>query len=99
METHIHVHPCSGGHSLESLIIQKFKEMKDELVKLEAEVKETTDLQQSAITLLQGLSQQIKDAGTDAAKLGEITDALDSKNKEFADAIAANTPAATEPTA
>lgn len=103
MDKHIHIHAPAGAvinlvigetnDVITQLINLKFQQMNDNLAKLEAEVKETTDLQQSAITLLQGLSQQIKDAGTDKVKLDEITNGLDSKNAEFAAAIAANTPA------
>ena len=59
---------------------------------LQAEVAETVTIQESAIKLIRGLSQAIKDAGTDPAKLNAITAQLDSKNAELAAAIAENTP-------
>lgn len=59
---------------------------------LTAEVEETTTGIDSAITLIKGLSQLIKDAGNDPAKLKALTDKLDAKNKELADAVVANTP-------
>ena len=49
----------------------------------------------SAVALLASLSQAIKDAGTDPAKLQAISDAIDAQQSELADAVAANTPAAT----
>lgn len=51
----------------------------------------------SAVTLIQGLSQQIKDAGTDPVKLQAISDALDSQDKKLADAVVANTSVSTTP--
>lgn len=50
-----------------------------------------------AVTLLQNLSQMVKDAGTDPVKLQAISDALDSQDKQLADAVVANTPASTTP--
>lgn len=48
----------------------------------------------SAVTLLGQLSQMIKDAGTDPAKLQAISGALDANDTELANAVTANTPAA-----
>lgn len=65
-----------------------------DLSALEAEVEEQKTVNASAIALLKGLSDQIKEAGTDAVKLKALTDALDSGNKDLATAVEANTPAA-----
>ena len=48
---------------------------------------------QSAVTLVNGLAQQIKDAGTDPAQLKALTDQMEANAKTLADAVAANTPA------
>lgn len=61
---------------------------------LEASVAKSTEVQQSAIVLIQGLAQQLRDAGTDPVKLQELADALDINAASLADAVAANTPAA-----
>jgi hypothetical protein len=52
----------------------------------------------SVVTLLGQLSQQIKDAGTDPAKLQALKDTIDANKKAIADAIVANTPQAVAPT-
>lgn len=48
----------------------------------------------SAVALLSQLSQAIKDAGTDPAKLQALSDAIDAQQSELASAVTANTPAA-----
>jgi len=60
---------------------------------LEREVEQNEDVQRSAVTLLHHLSQQIKDAGTDPAKLAALTARLDTNSAALAAAIVANTPA------
>jgi hypothetical protein len=69
------------------------KTMNEALAALQAKVEETNTVAASAITLLNGLSQQIKDAGTDPVKLAELTAALDASNDALAAAVVANTPA------
>ncbi len=48
----------------------------------------------SAITLLAGISQMLKDAGTDQAKLQALGAQIDAKKDELAASVTANTPAA-----
>jgi ABC-type transporter Mla subunit MlaD len=50
----------------------------------------------SAVTLLNGLSQQLKDAlaSQDPTKIQAVIDQIDANKQELADAITANTPAA-----
>lgn len=64
-----------------------------ELDDLTTEVEETNTVIDSAITLIKGLSQLIKDAGTDPVKLKQLTDQLDAKNKALAQTVVENTPA------
>lgn len=67
------------------------------LADIQAKVAAETTVEQSAITLLQELSQQLKDAlanGADPATLQAIADNLDQNNANLAAAITANTPAA-----
>lgn len=52
------------------------------------------DVQESAIVLLNGLSQLIKDAAGDPARLAAITNDLDSHTQRLAAAVIANTPLA-----
>lgn len=64
-----------------------------EMTDLQAEVAETETVVASAIVLLKGLSERIKEAGTDPVKLRALTSQLDAKNAELAAAIVENTPA------
>lgn len=63
------------------------------LNRLTTEVAELTTVAESAVALINGLSQQIKDAAGDQAKLDELTDKLDAQANSLAAAVAANTPA------
>ncbi len=64
-----------------------------DLTALTTKVQETADVEQSAIVLLGSLSDLIKAAGTDPAKLAELTAQLDTNKAQLAAAIVANTPA------
>lgn len=66
-----------------------------DLSALQSEVQQNGDVVQSAITLLQGLSQQLSDAAAsnDPAAVQAIVDQLDTQTQQLADAVAANTPA------
>jgi len=55
-----------------------------------AEVEEVRGTVASAIVLIQGLAQQIKDAGTDQAALDEIVAQLDAQQQALAAAVAAH---------
>ena len=69
-----------------------------DLSNLANEVSENNDVVESAVALLNGLSQQLKDAiaSDDPAAVQAIVDQLDAQNQRLADAVAANTPAAAE---
>ena len=74
-------------------VLIKEKHMSIELDNLTAEVTEVNTVQQSAITLLEGLSAQIAAIKTDPIALQALADSLDSSSKALAAAIVANTPA------
>lgn len=97
-DIHIHNHGDEKLFSEIKLINQKLNTMANELDSLELEVKETTDLQQSAITLLNGLKTKLDEAiaSGNMTKVVELRDNLDASNAALAAAITANTPA--EPT-
>lgn len=61
---------------------------------LTAEVARNTTVEQSAITLLQGLKAQLDAAGTDPVALKALSDQLGTNDDALAAAVAANTPAA-----
>ena len=69
------------------------------LADVQARVAAEHDVNQSAITLLQNLSQMLKDAlaSNDPNAIQAIIDQMDSENKSLADAVTANTPAAPNP--
>jgi DNA-binding GntR family transcriptional regulator len=64
------------------------------LTDLQAQVAQTTTVEQSAITLIEGLAAQLAAAGTDPAALAKLQSDLASSATALAAAITANTPAA-----
>jgi hypothetical protein len=64
---------------------------------LEAKVEQVRSVEDSAVLLLQQLSQALKDAGTDPARLQAIIQKLDNDQTTLAAAIVQNTPAAATP--
>jgi methyl-accepting chemotaxis protein len=71
----------------------KLSNMSAELDKLTTDVQHTTDVEESAVTLLQGLSAQIAELKNDPAKLQALSDSLNSEADKLAAAVVANTPA------
>ncbi len=78
---------------LNLILRQGAKEMAT-LQELEVEVRETADVQQSVIVLLNGLKQLLDEAiaSQDPAKIEELRALLDSSTTALAAAAAANTP-------
>lgn len=68
--------------------------MSAELDALTAEVAQTNTVIDSAIALIQGLKGALDAAGTDPVKLQALSDSLDAKQKQLAQAVVDNTPAA-----
>lgn len=82
-----------------SSIYEEEKNMSAQLDILEAEIKETESIEESAILLLQGLSQQLADLATqlalegiDNAKVLALSEELDAKSNALAQAISTYTP-------
>lgn len=69
------------------------------LDELTAAVTRNNDVGDSAITLLNGLAEQLRAAGTDPAALAALSTALTTQADEMAAAITANTTAAVNPPA
>lgn len=67
------------------------------LTDLEAQVARNTEVDESAVLLLQGLKAKLDEAGTDPVKLKELSDSLGSSTDKLAAAVAANTPAPAPP--
>lgn len=76
-------------------IFKNIKKMAQELEDLKAAVAKDTEVDQSAITLLQGLKQKLDDAiaSGDPAQLTALSQQLGSNAQALSDAIVANTPA------
>lgn len=71
--------------------------MSAQLDTLTNEVAETKTVVQSAVTLIEGLAQQIRDLKDDPAALEALAAELDSTTNALAAAVTANTPAEPPP--
>lgn len=83
----------SGIHTLLTKGVTMSKALDDLIV----QVTKNSEVEASAILLIQGISQQLKDAianGADPVKLAELTAQLDNSAQALAAAVAANTPVA-----
>ncbi len=84
----------------EAMRSKRFKLTMKTLTDLQADVADETTVEQSAITLLGGLSAQIaalKTTNTDpttAAEIDTLANTVEANKKALADAVTANTPAA-----
>jgi septation ring formation regulator EzrA len=83
--------------SMLAQVLKKEKEMSKELDALTNQVKQNTNLEQSAVTLIQGLADQIAAAKDDPVKIDALTQELKTKADALAQAITANTPPAPTP--
>jgi len=77
-----------------SSLSRKVELMNAKLEELKVEVEKTTSLQQSAVTLIQGLAAQIAALKNDPAEIQALSDRLKASAQMLSDAITANTPAA-----
>ncbi len=59
---------------------------------LTAQVAANTSVIESALTLIQGLADALKAAGTDPVALAALQSALEAEDTKLAAAVAANTP-------
>ncbi len=93
---HIYVHFDNESEIFKqlSLILKNQTKMATDLSALQAAVEKDTAVDQSAITLLQGLKAALDAAGTDPVALKALSDQLGSNSDALAAAVAANTPAA-----
>jgi chromosome segregation ATPase len=76
------------------LILDRQELIMATMADLEAAVTRNTDVDESVLTLLAGISQQLKDAQGDPAKIADVIAKLDANTQKMADAVSANTPAA-----
>lgn len=76
------------------LILDRQEIIMATMAELEAAVTRNTDVDESVLTLIAGISQQLKDAQGDPAQIADIIAKLDANTQKMADAVTANTPAA-----
>lgn len=95
-EVHIYLHNVPDASLVEALsqLTKGVKKMATDLTALTAEVARNTEVDQSAIALLNGLAQQIEDLKTDPVALQALADKMRGSSDELAAAVQANTPAA-----
>jgi hypothetical protein len=77
---------------------RKDKATMADLTALTASVTANTTVTGSVLTLLQGLSAQLKAAGTDPAALASLQSQIDANTAAMTAAVSTNTPAAAQPT-
>lgn len=100
VHVHVHVHDeTSGGvirrlDTLLTLVQKGFAFMANELQSLEDQVKQNTDVEQSAVQLLTSLHDKLVAAQNDPARMTALIGQLGSSKEALAQAIVANTPAA-----
>lgn len=80
---------------IERRLVNEGSDVMSALDDLTAQVHAAETVGDSVVTLLKGLSEQLKAAGTDQAKLEELANELHAKSDAWAGAVVANTPAAT----
>lgn len=98
-----HYHHFPAGAELPGLLTEILGELKSinkeqtnmstELDRLKASTAAIKTVADSAVTLINGLAQQIRDNATDPAALNALADELDADQAELAAAVSANTPA------
>lgn len=76
------------------LILDRQEILMATMAELQAAVTRNTDVDESVLTLLAGISQQLKDAQGDPAAIADVIAKLDANTQKMADAVSANTPAA-----
>jgi TolA-binding protein len=93
----IHLH----DYSSQSEVVKELRKMSVELDNLKAEVARNTTVDQSVITLVNGLAQQLRDMANSATELSQLksdlvaaASELQASNNAVADVVTANTPAA-----
>jgi chromosome segregation ATPase len=69
------------------------KTLAGELAALQAQVTQNTQVEESAVTLIKGLADQIAALKTDPAALQALSDSLKASAGDLSTAITANTPA------
>lgn len=89
---HIHVH--NEASPLLEQILEEIQTMSDAVNRLQADITNLTSISQSAVALITGMAQTIRDNATDPVALSALADQLEASSNDLAAAVTANTPAA-----
>lgn len=82
---------------IKNLISKGETNLSTDLTTLQNDVAAEETVEASVVTLLQNLTQAVKDAGTDPVALKAVTDKIEADTVVLAAAVTANTPAAPAP--
>ncbi len=91
--------PAPTDDGILGVIQEEVLSMTKQLDDLKVQVANTTTVEDSAVAMIQGLSEQIAALKDDPAALQSLSDSLSAKSAALAKAIADNTPAADTPPA
>ena len=101
IHVYLHVKPDPEVTALLNDVLSRLDLMENNIMTamddLNSAVQRNTDAEASVITLLQGISQQLKDAlaANDPAAIKAVIDKIDANTAAAAAAVVANTPVAT----
>jgi TolA-binding protein len=87
---HIHIH--TDASPVTEQILEEIQTMSAQVQRIQDDVTNLTSISQSAIALIVGLAQQVRDNATDPAALNALADQLEASSADLAEAVAANTP-------
>lgn len=73
------------------LVLKGQESMEQALNRIATEVEELRDVNESAIALIAGLAEEIRNANGNEERLNALADSLDSESNRLAAAVAANT--------
>jgi flagellin-specific chaperone FliS len=95
MDVHVYLHDMEVIELLKK-IIKKENQIMATLTELTAAVDRNTAVDDSVLTLIQGIVQQLKDAqnSNDPQAIDALIAKLDANTQKMTDAVTANTPAA-----
>lgn len=95
VDVHHHFEPSGSGELLRRIIVNQETIMAT-LADITAAVAAEKTVEDSVVTLLQQLAQQLKDAlaNNDPAAMQAVVDQINANAKALSDAVTANTPAA-----
>ena len=91
---YLHFEDSDLKQYIKNLLTKESNKIMATIVELTAAVKRNTDVDESVLTMLAGIVQQLKDAqaSNDPVAMQTLIDQLDANTQKMADAVTANTP-------